>query len=214
MGGPGFALIAGLMPKMSKTKYLKGACQHCQGHLEFPAELIGTVVPCPHCQQDTELLLLVATEEPTVPRRALIWTGIAVVILGLGLAGALAALKRAQRWAEQQKPQIATTPAAAAPTPVGTNTLAQDELSASNITLEKTPGSSLVYATGTLKNPSNRQRFGVKVELELSDASGRKIGTATDYRQVLEPGAEWQFKALVVDSKAKTVKVASIKEDQ
>jgi hypothetical protein len=171
-------------------------------------------VPCPHCQQETELLLLVAPEEPTVPRRALVWTGIAVVILGLGMAGALAALKHAQRWAEQQKQQIATAPAAEAPTPLGTNTLAQDDLSASNITLERTPGSSLVYATGTLKNPSNHQRFGVKVELEPSDDSGRKIGTATDYRQVLEPGAEWQFKALVVDSKAKTVKLVSIKEDQ
>jgi hypothetical protein len=82
------------------------------------------------------------------------------------------------------------------------------------VTIEKTPGSSLVYAVGTVKNPEVRQRFGVRVELDLLDARGEKVGTAKDYQQVLEPGAEWHFKALVVESKAASAKVAAIKEDQ
>ena len=162
---------------MSKTKYLKGACQHCGGHLEFLAEHIGMVVPCPHCQQQTELNLLPPSEEPTVPRRALVWTAIAVIVLGLGFAGALIALKRAQRWAEQQKQQATATapverPTGSQPNLVETNRADQAELSASSVSLEKTPGSSLVYAVGTVKNRSSRQRFGIKVELELADASG------------------------------------------
>jgi hypothetical protein len=80
--------------------------------------------------------------------------------------------------------------------------------------LEKTAGTSLVCAVGTVNNPTKRQRFGVKVELALLDAVGQKLGTATDYRQVLEPGGQWRFKALVVDSKAVSAKVESIKEDQ
>jgi hypothetical protein len=205
---------------MTRTKYLKGACQNCGGHIEYPAEHIGIVVACPHCQQTTELLLLAAPEEPAVPRRVLVWTGIAVVVLGLGFGGALVALKRAQRWAEKQKRPAANAVAVAQlqpnaqPPAEETNSLAHDELTRSAVTLEKTPESSLVYAVGTLKNSSTRQHFGIKVELELSDAAGQKLGTASDYRPVLEPGAQWQFKALVMDSKTASAKITAIREDQ
>lgn len=205
---------------MTRTKYLKGECQHCAGHIEFPAEHIGMAVACPHCQQETQLLLLRPPEEPTVPRRALVWTGIAVVVLVLGLGGALMALKRAQGLVERQKRPAAEAVAVVPPqtshqpTTEPTNSLAHDGLSQSEVTLEQTPGSSLVYVVGTLKNTSSRQRFGVKVELELSDAAGQQIGTASDYRQVLEPGAQWQFKALVMESKAASARITAIREDQ
>ena len=204
---------------MSKIKYLKGACQHCGGHLEYQADHIGMVVPCPHCQEATELLLLAPPQDADLPVRALVWTGIAVVILGLGLGGALVALKRAQRWAETRRNQAvaitnAPIPARAETEMAATNSPSQSDLSASSITLEKTPGSSLIYAVGTVQNPSSRQRFGVKVELDLLDASGEKIGTATDYRQLLDPGKQWKFKALVVTPKAASAKLSSIREDQ
>lgn len=203
---------------MTKSKYLKGECQHCEGHLEFLAEHIGVVVPCPHCGQETELFLAQPPQEPAVPRRAIIWTGIAVIILGLGLAGALAALKRAQKWAEKLKPPAATVAVADSPTNAQlipeTNSTNPQGLSVSPVTLQKEPGTSLIYAIGTVTNSSIRQRFGLKVELELSDSADHKIGTASDYRQVLEPRSEWQFKALVVDSKASSAKLTSIREDQ
>jgi hypothetical protein len=85
---------------------------------------------------------------------------------------------------------------------------------ASTISLEKAPGSSLIYAIGTLTNAANRQRFGVKLELDLLDDAGQKVGSAKDYGQTIEPHGEWQFKALVVESKAKGAKVASISEQQ
>jgi hypothetical protein len=213
------------MPKMNKTKYIKGACQHCGGHLEFLAEHVGMVVPCPHCQQETELLLLPLPEEPTVPRRALIWTGIAVLVLVLGLVGALAALRRAQRWAQSQKTSTASLPAATSLTPAPTATNSEPNtvepgltstngLVASSVKLEKTKGSSLIYAVGKISNTSDHKRFGVKVELELSNASGKKVGTASDYLQILEAGSDWQFKALVVDSKTTSARIVSIREDQ
>jgi hypothetical protein len=204
---------------MSRSKYLKGECQHCNGHLEFLADHIGMVVPCPHCGQETELLLVQPREDSAVPRRAIIWTGIAVLILGLGLAGAVMALKRAQRWAETQKLQ-ATAQAAPDKQPnvdsqlEQTNSVIQDDLGVSAVSIEKAPGTSLQYAVGTVTNTSNHQRFGLKVRLDLSNGTGQKIGVASDYRPVLEPGAEWQFKALVVDPKTIAAKVASILEDQ
>ena len=186
--------------------------------MEYQADHIGMTVPCPHCQQETELSLLNPAEEPALPFRALFWTGIAVVILGLGLVGAVVALKRAQHWAEKRKHQAA--PPAVVNTPVipeetsGTNVTTVSELLTSSVTLEKAPGTSLVYATGTISNTSARQRFGVKVELELADVSGQKVGTASDYRPILEPEAQWQFKALVVQAKAASAKISAIREDQ
>ena len=75
-------------------------------------------------------------------------------------------------------------------------------------------GSRLVYVTGILKNESDHQRFGVRVELDLLDATGNKVGTTTDYRQSLEPRATWQFRGIVTDRRATAAKFAGVKEDE
>ncbi len=77
-----------------------------------------------------------------------------------------------------------------------------------------TKGSRLVYVTGILKNDSDHQRFGVRVELDLLDAAGAKVGTATDYRQMLDPRATWQFRAIVTDRRATAAKFVAVKEDE
>src|SRR5262245_55964147 len=89
-----------------------------------------------------------------------------------------------------------------------------DDLKVGPIKLEKAKGSSLVYAVGVMRNASNLQRFGVTIELELTDAGGRKVGTAKDYRNVIEPRQEWRFRALVLDSKAVSASVAQIREEE
>ena len=88
------------------------------------------------------------------------------------------------------------------------------DLKVGPITLEKSKGSSLVYAVGVLRNDSAHQRFGVSLELELTDARGNKAGTAKDYRAVLEPRQEWRFRALVLDSKAVSARVAAVREEE
>ncbi|HEU0011778.1 MAG TPA: FxLYD domain-containing protein [Verrucomicrobiae bacterium] len=91
-----------------------------------------------------------------------------------------------------------------------------DDLKPGTVTLEKAKSGSLVHAVGTIKNTSDQQRFGVRVELELTDANGKPAGKASDYTQVIEPRQEWRFRALVLDPKgARAVagKVSSIKED-
>lgn len=59
---------------------------------------------CPRCRQSTELMLAPPRAEPGIPRRGLIWSFVAIVILLAGLVGALIALKRAQNWAARHKP--------------------------------------------------------------------------------------------------------------
>ncbi len=81
---------------MQQTKNVQGQCQQCGGPFHFPAEGIGTVINCPHCGQPTELMLARPPDEPTIPRRAIVWTAVTVIILVGGLGGAIYALKRAQ----------------------------------------------------------------------------------------------------------------------
>lgn len=195
---------------MSDQKYLKGECQHCGGHLEFSAEAAGTTAACPHCGQATDLFLAVPEHKTAVPVKTIVWTAITVLILIGGLIGVMIALKRAQRLAAANKIAPAARPVAATPP----DPFAQAGFHVSAITLEDTPGSSLVYAVGTVRNATNRRRFGVKVELELFDADGKSIGAAKDYQATIEPQAEWKFKALVVESKVASAKITSIKEDQ
>ena len=84
----------------------------------------------------------------------------------------------------------------------------------SAIKLEKIQGTGIVHAAGTVKNATGRKCFSVKITLDVLDVTGQKIGSATDQASMLEPKAEWKFNALVVESKAISATLASIKEDQ
>ena len=205
---------------MNRTKHLKGHCQSCGGHIELPAEAVGLSLDCPHCGKATELLLAAPPEEPMVPRRTIVWAVVTVFILLLGLAAALVALNRAER-------KAAAKQQTGKPSHAGSGVNAQDTLppgqpdlvtragfSASEITLQKLPDSGLVYALGTLTNASARQRFGVKVNLDLFDAGGQKVGGATDYQPMIEPNGQWRFKALVVERKAATAKITAVQEER
>jgi len=202
---------------MSRLKYLKGECAHCGGPIGFPADSIGSTADCPHCGQPTELTLARPKEEPSLPRKTIVWTVIAVLILGLGLVGAMVALHMAEKRV-RPKPEQAAVPLTSAtnsePEPDANDPVVKAGFRVSAINLEKAQGSSLVYAVGTLTNAASRQRFGVKLELELLDDASQKVGSAKDYGHTIEPHGEWQFKALVVESKAKGARVASITEQQ
>ena len=207
---------------MSYIKYLKGECQRCGGHIEFPADAIGRSVDCPHCSRPTELILPTPPEVPVSSRRNMTWVVVGVIILVIGAIGSAAGWILLKRLAARGKrheaaalpAERAKSAAQAAPSTNSDSKISSDSFSVSPIMLEKTTGSTLVYATGTVKNESNRQRFGVKVEVELFDGAGAKVGSASDYLPVLEPKAEWRFKAIVLQSKAASAKLASIKEDQ
>lgn len=88
-----------------------------------------------------------------------------------------------------------------------------DDLKAGDPRLEKAKTGSLVYAVGVLKNDSDHQRYGVKVEFELLDASGKSVGKASDYKDVVEPRKEWRYRALVLTKKAASARLVSVNED-
>jgi hypothetical protein len=145
------------------------------------------------------------------------WLIAGVVILGVGLMGGVCAVWLAQNLVKKSRAQpalIRSTPRA-----VNTNAVARpvritsiNDFSVSEVKIQKAPGSTLVYASGTLKNETDKPRFGVTVELDLLDSAGKKIGTAKDYKDTVEPRGQWMFRALVVNKEASGARVASIRE--
>ena len=98
-------------------KTLKGTCTHCGMPLEFPALSIGLRAPCRFCGQQTELLLARPPQEPAVPRRLLVWSLIAVVILVFGLVASLVALNWLEKKQAEHQKRRSETPSSASPRP-------------------------------------------------------------------------------------------------
>lgn len=218
---------------MSECNHLKCPCEQCGETIEFPDDGVGQAVNCPHCGQKTILFTppleevqdeqFVTTDpQPSKgPRKAIVLVVLLVAALTAGAFVLRNRLSRSlpnevaqdtptnQHTAMAEPPVLQTHP----PAPVKTSK-SIDDLKVGPIALERTKGSSLVYAVGVLRNDSSHQRFGVNIELELTDARGNKAGTAKDYRAVLEPRQEWRFRALVLDAKAVSARVAAIREEE
>jgi hypothetical protein len=191
---------------MNGTKRLTGVCSECGGSIEFQAELIGTVATCPRCRKQTELMLASPSAEPSVPRKAIVWTIITAGILVAGLIVTVVGLRHFEKLAAVQKQHAA----AAAGT---SNAAVPAGFEVSAITLEKGESGNELFAVGTVVNSSNRRRSQVAVEFDLLDAGGQQVEVARAFRPLLEPGAKWQVKVPVAsDSKAVSAKLASIRE--
>ena len=178
-------------------------------------------VDCPHCGWKTKLAAPEAPPavEPVQEQRSAAGrVALALAIFVLVGAGAFFYLRweRGHTPAGPQASPISGTNSAAAPKPHASEqtTFTTNDLAVGSIRLERTTNSTVIYAVGKVKNESDRQRFGVKVELDLFDGAGEKIGSASDYLSILEPKKEWRFKALVLERKAVTARFAAIKEDQ
>jgi DNA-directed RNA polymerase subunit RPC12/RpoP len=209
---------------MKDNYYLKCSCMNCGSHIEFPAIGEGKTVNCPHCGRPTRLKL--DETKPKTPARKSPGTGVLLAIACLLLAGVAAGIFIFRHKGNQITPaplaKVATAHTNIPPpqaTNTGTSAVAKAKKSASDlkvgeVKLEKTKGTSLVYAVGTVTNASDYQRFGVKVELDLFNQKDKKIGTAQDYISILEPRREWQFRALIPDSKTVTAKMSTLKEEE
>ena len=203
-------------------KYLKCACSHCAGGIEFPPEGLGTTVPCPHCGRETELVLEATLTESDDSQRSRKWIVTGVIILAMGLLGAMGALVTAKVLArkKQTHPEVLAPSAqkspsnpAKKPQPVSEPANTINNFAAFPVAIEKKArGSTLVYAVGTVRNETDKQRFGVTVEIDLFDGTGTKIGVAKDYKDIIEANAEWKFRALLVVKNVATARVNTVRE--
>lgn len=194
---------------MTTTKDVRGECQQCGGQFDFPAEQAGLTTNCPHCGQPTELLLATPPETDSPLRtKAIVVIVLALVIGAAGWIGAHLAIKRAKRMVGPREVQPSNAP----PKSASPGPFASQHFEVSSVTLESMPGSKVVYAQGAITNTASQQRFGVKVELDLFDAQGQRVGTASDYVKTVEPKATWKFNALVVGKNVASAKITAIKE--
>ena len=211
---------------MSQNKFLKCDCARCGGHIEFPADGIGSTITCPHCGEDTELILDVPPVLAARSAHGLKWFVIGAVILLVGVVAAVAILIATQRLMKKagENRQAARSGARSASVNNTARVTAQPEpprlakltngFSCTVVVIEKTPGNTLAYAAGALKNETDRQRFGVTVEIDLLDPRGTKVGATKDYATVIEPRAEWKFRALIAPKNVAAARVIGVKEQQ
>jgi hypothetical protein len=212
---------------MPNESYLKCSCRNCGGHIEFSNEARGQTISCPHCSNQTDLFTNTeatntnSIQEHKSPLRKLFWMLPAIGSLTIAGAmgwGFLAAKRSAQAVrpgtipGEQQKVSGSIKPKANLATQE-TELPARNGLECSPIILQKKNDSRLLYAIGTIRNKTDRQRFGVKVEMDAFDERDKKLGSASDYIQVIEPGQDWNFIALLTDPKAVRATLTAIKEN-
>lgn len=177
--------------------------------------------PCPHCGWPTELTLEAPTAREAAVSRSRKWLVAGVVILLVGFIAAVGAVLVAQRLAKKKRASAALSRTnmgitnSAAAFPVRSRTKGAEiisNFSASDVRIDRSAGSSLIYARGTLQNETDKQRFDVTVELDLFDSADTKIGAAKDYKDVVEPHGQWTFRALVVPKNAVSARIAAIRE--
>ena len=173
-------------------------------HLDA-SDRIQSAVRCPSCgavlDAETGRCLKCGARGWRVGRISLA-LGLVIVLAG-GAAG----------WFYFQKAKAKKTVPSQSVSPVSKRPKSLSDLKVGDIVLEQTPGSKLRYAVGTVQNDSEHQRFGVKIVLDLFDRNETKVATATDYVQVLEPHGSWRFRALVLDLKAASARLARISEE-
>jgi hypothetical protein len=180
-------------------------CPHCQGLVEIPGNAVAVELHCPHCGGPLDV-----PSQRSSPKWGLFWA----VVIAAG-----AAVVGLAYWTFTRPKKVAT--ASPAPTIVATQrtsappttaTISTNNFTLSGIGFEKQ--GALRYLRGTLRNDLTRQRFGVKIQLDLVDVNEGRVGSASDYRAVLQPGEVWQFRALALEPAAVSATLVSITEDQ
>ncbi|HLX69238.1 MAG TPA: FxLYD domain-containing protein [Verrucomicrobiae bacterium] len=215
--------------RSGEPNYFKCHCQRCGGHIEFPSNGAGVTIDCPHCGKKTVLGVAIGGAKLKKSNKVLwIALGLMAVIAGGAVVFIWPQKPKARAVADPVKVVDPVKTVAAPFVPVtitnqpvsqttsqpapAANTISDFDLT--KISLQKVPGSSLVYAVGTAKNTVARQRFGVKIELNELDENDKNLGVISDYVSVVDPQKAWQFKAVLTSPHVAKVTVAGIKEQQ
>jgi len=90
---------------MTMVKTVPGQCEHCGAQFEVPAETIGMATECPHCHQQTEVLLAVGTAGDEDSRKVMMWSVVGIVFLVVALIAAIFAVHLAKKLMEEKKAQ-------------------------------------------------------------------------------------------------------------
>ena len=105
--------------------FLKCACEHCGGRIEYPVEAVGASAPCPHCQQETALKIEGGDDADVIEigggkARLVIATIIVcvVAIAALVAAAIWVKKKRGEKEPVRSQPPVSSNPANVSPNSV------------------------------------------------------------------------------------------------
>jgi len=206
---------------MSNSDFVKGACRHCAGHLEFPADASGQSAPCPHCGNITELVVIDSPSTTSKSGRKTLAIAVALCVCAVVPATILVMHKIGQgRGTGSTAPVTMSSNGPAARStgpsrpPEVKPVVETNDFAVMPYQLEKLPGSSLIYVTGIVRNLSAQQRFGVKLAFTLFDTNDMPVGSASDYQGVVDAHGDWHFKAMVMVSKTASARFNSIAEEK
>ena len=119
--------------------------------------------------------------------------------------GAELALEQAIEAEENAALNTATNsipPTVATNTPSAPSTLVAEKgaLKLRSFKLDSSSGAGAKFVIGELENSGSTAADNVTVLFELFDAAGGSLGTVSDFRTRLAPGAKWPYKALAQDN--------------
>jgi hypothetical protein len=78
---------------------------------------------------------------------------------------------------------------------------------------QKKADTGVIYVVGVVTNRSAAQVFNVKVEFDLIDETGSKVGVAQDVKDVIEPHGTWSYSAMVPSKAAVEAQPKPITKD-
>jgi hypothetical protein len=223
---------------MEKTIYLKCKCGNCGEIIGYLSTAVGQTVECPQCKQKSQLPdpsapnsaelpepepeplpecaacgAVLDAEEPACVacakrrRRLTLAWGVASALILMGLGSLVLVLLNRPTKKAPAAMMLLTQPQARAPK-------STNDLRVGRFVLQPKQGDKAAIAMGDVQNISGNVHLRVKVDLDLLDAKGVKIGTVSDLITVFNPRTNWRFLATVSNPKATSVRFASIKEDQ
>ena len=219
---------------MSEPKFHLCACVHCANHIEFPGEMVGMVVDCPHCAKSTLLTVpnpdalpiaapVVAAEKPPEKKAAKSRIGaiLGVIALLAFIAGGVFLLTQIKPRDDRATSAPATPAKGEPPAPPRIPDEPPpprkpgDDLQILRLAIEKAEEGNLRYVAGVITNHADKQLFNVKVEFEMLNSNGQAVGNATDYLGNLGAHTAWDFRAHIVDRdglKARLIKLVGEKD--
>ena len=193
---------------------LKCACVHCDQPIHYSAEEVGQIAECPNCKEKS-LLPPPPAEPGAKPYRpasrmsSARWVAVGAFVLLV--AGALVLLPRLRH--QEPAPTEAQSAPVALPQPGVKGPRSLNDLKIGAFSLQPIRGSDSRIASGDIQNISQTYHRGIKVELELRDAQGLKVGSQDAFINELVPHGMWHVLARTSDPRAASVRVAGIKEE-
>ncbi len=185
-----------------------------------PGVLPFTQKKCPDCggavNSDSSCPACLTKQQQN--RKYIVLAGALIVVL---IAGVVFAVMRTHKIARAKETAAAAAASNSGPghifiltAPANDPSRATNDLWPRHFVLERRRGSDFAVAVGDVENLSQRIRYGLKVDIELLDRNGHKIGTVNDTITHLAPNAVWHVIASTSDTNAINARFAGIKENQ